>query len=448
MAQSELILPKMGESVAEATITSWLINEGDTVELEDGVLEIATDKVDSEVPSTAKGILLKQLYKVGDVVKVGEAVAIISTDGNNTDTSQVTEIVTEHTPREEVMAAISPEDIAAIPEIQKVTNDSITNSDKKDGKSFYSPLVKSIAKKENISSQELESISGTGKNNRLTKTDLLDHLQNRKTTSNSNIVAPIKKDVQTTPIQQVAKSISGADEIIEMDRMRKLIADNMIKSKQISAHVTSMLEVDVTNMVQWRNKVKDDFQKKQGYKITFTPLFVEAVAKALRDFPMINISIDGDKIIVKKDINIGIAVALPTGNLIVPVVKNADELNLIGLAKVTNDLAVKARNNKLSFEDIEGGTFTLTNIGTFGNAIGTPIINQPEVAIMSTGLVQKKPAVIETPQGDTIGIRHMMFLSMSYDHRVVDGMLGGSFLRRVGDYLENFDINRQLGNNY
>jgi 2-oxoglutarate dehydrogenase E2 component (dihydrolipoamide succinyltransferase) len=444
MAQVELILPKMGESVAEATITSWLANEGDQIELEDPILEIATDKVDSEVPSTAKGTLLKQLHKVGDVVKVGEALAIISTTERR---SIDQEKITKKPLQDAVSAGVEEATVEQIlPKkivehaIVKQTKDK-TPSDGDTEKIFYSPLVKSIALKENISPDELEKIPGTGKNNRLTKKDLLDYVETKGNSFESKSSSTIKSDSTS----KAAKSISGKDEIIEMDRMRKLIAQNMIKSKQISAHVTSMLEVDVTSMVLWRNKIKDDFAQKQGYKITFTPLFVEAVAKALRDFPMINISIEGDKITVKKDINVGIAVALPTGNLIVPVVKNADELNLIGLAKVTNDLAVKARNNKLIFEDIEGGTFTLTNIGTFGNAIGTPIINQPEVAIMSTGLVQKKPAVIETPQGDTIGIRHMMFLSMSYDHRVVDGMLGGSFLRKVGDYLENFDINRQLG---
>lgn len=428
----------MGESVAEATITSWLVNEGDTVDIEDPILEIATDKVDSEVPCTSKGVLLKQLYKVGDVVKVGEAVAIISTEGGETtveeDNNDLVSGELEKVPHE-IAEQVKELELP----VPIVKSDQEERHESK-GNKFYSPLVKSIAKKEGLSQDILGSISGTGKNGRLTKTDLLNYLSEEKETA----IDPAPTSSFDMGLK-AAKSVSGNDEIIEMDRMRKLIAENMLNSKKVSAHVTSMLEVDVTNMVLWRNRVKDEFQKKQGYKITFTPLFVEAVAKALRDFPMINISIDGDKIIVKKDINVGIAVALPTGNLIVPVVKNADELNLIGLAKVSNELALKARSNKLGFEDIEGGTFTLTNIGTFGNAIGTPIINQPEVAIMSTGLIQKKPAVIETPQGDTIGIRHMMFLSMSYDHRVVDGMLGGSFLRRVGDYLEKFDINRQIG---
>jgi 2-oxoglutarate dehydrogenase E2 component (dihydrolipoamide succinyltransferase) len=441
MAQIELILPKMGESVAEATITSWLVNEGDTVDVEDPVLEIATDKVDSEIPSTTKGVLQKHLFKVGDVVKIGEPIAIIVTEGHDAPVKEFTVSSDTKEPKDssKELETVLPEKTVAIstPKAPLV----VTKNEGEKSHMFYSPLVKSIAKKEGFSSSELGNILGTGKNNRLTKSDLLSYLDNKASAARGNDLSKTKVDSNV----KAAKSITGENEIIEMDRMRKLISENMLKSRQVSAHVTSMLEVDVTNMVLWRNKIKDDFLQKEGYKITFTPLFVEAVSKALRDFPMINISIDGDKIIVKKDINVGIAVALPSGNLIVPVVKNADQLNLIGLAKTINGLAIKARNNKLTFEDIEGGTFTLTNIGTFGNAIGTPIINQPEVAIMSTGVVQKKPAVIETPQGDTIGIRHMMFLSMSYDHRVVDGMLGGSFLRKVADYLENFDINRQLG---
>ena len=440
----------MGESVAEATVTSWLVNEGDRVELEDAVLEIATDKVDSEVPACASGILQKQLFQAGDVVKVGQAVAIIMTDSAESEQKVLDEELIEEAVEElpEENLATADDLLAPLSGAADVKKEH-WSPDMKYGSKFHSPLVKSIIKKEGILDREIDEIRGTGKNNRITKSDLLNYLTSRgekqvpaadENTLNSNIsyVEPLK---EKTP----AKSISGEDDIIAMDRMRKLIADNMLESKRISAHVTSMVEVDVTNLVMWRNKVKDEFYKKEGYKITFTPLFIEAVAKALRDFPMINISIDEDKIILKKDINVGIAVALPNGNLIVPVVKNADQLNLIGLAKATNQLAVKARENKLDFEDVAGGTFTLTNIGTFGNAIGTPIINQPEVAIMSTGLIQKKPAVIETTQGDTIGIRHMMFLSMSYDHRVVDGMLGGSFLRKVGDYMETFDINRLLG---
>lgn len=448
MAKFELILPKMGESVAEATITSWLISEGDQIESEDGILEIATDKVDSEVPSPVGGVLIKQLFNSGDVVKIGAVVAIIETDELE---SSVDDFKVEQS-----------EIVDNIPMPVEITEHrSVVLTDNKNAKSetnrFYSPLVKSIAKKENISTEELEQIIGTGKNNRLTKNDLLAYLNAKKTSQSNlqkfksednktilNTAEKIIIDTEIKPSNNAAKSISGEDEIIEMDRMRKLIAANMLKSKQISPHVTSVVEVDVTNIVLWRNKVKSEFELKEKSKLTFTPLFIEAIAKALRDFPMVNISIDGDKIIKKKAINIGMAVALPSGNLIVPVVKNADQLNLIGLTKRVNELSSKARVNKLSYEDIEGGTFTLTNIGTFGNAIGTPIINQPEAAIMAVGMIQKKPAVIETPQGDTIGIKHMMFLSMSYDHRVIDGMLGGSFLRRVADYLEKFDFNRQI----
>ncbi len=436
MAEIELLLPKMGESVAEATITSWLFEVGDSIEVEDSVVEIATDKVDSEVPSNTTGILVKKLYEVGDVAKVGSPIAIIKSD-SAPETSEL--ISTE----KEVVVKNDSSTITPITLPDRKTTSKGTDT------SFLSPLVKNIAKKENISQEELDLINGSGKNSRITKSDILNYITKREENTRSsadNKQDPVKNvsPAPNTPVESPAKSFSGESEIIEMDRMRKLISDNMLKSRQISAHVTSMVEVDVTNLVMWRNKVKDDFFKKEGVKLTFTPLFVEAVAKALRDFPMINISIDGHKIIVKKNINVGMAVALPSGNLIVPVVKNADQLNLIGLAKRVNDLAVKARNNKLDFSDISDGTFTITNIGTFGNAIGTPIINQPEVAIMSTGVIQKKPAVIETPQGDTIGIRQMMFLSMSYDHRVVDGMLGGSFLRRVADYLEKCDFNRQI----
>lgn len=443
MAKFELILPKMGESVAEATVTSWLIEEGGQIESEDCVLEIATDKVDSEVPSSVGGTLVKQLCKVGDVVKIGAVVAIIETD-------EIAETIIEDQELVSIVDSIPlPPEITA-PDPLKTVDNSAQNVENR----FYSPLVKNIAKQEKISAEELSKIAGTGKNNRVTKNDLLSYLANKtedqkKDQSTEKITERAKEekvlvDTVIKPSSNPAKSISGEDQIIEMDRMRKLISANMLKSKQISPHVTSVVEVDVTNIVLWRNKVKAEFEQKEKSKLTFTPIFIEAIAKALRDFPMVNISIDGDNIIVKKAINIGMAVALPSGNLIVPVVKNADQLNLIGLTKRVNELSSKARINKLAFADIEGGTFTLTNIGTFGNAIGTPIINQPEAAIMAVGMIQKKPAVIETPQGDTIGIRHMMFLSMSYDHRVVDGMLGGSFLRRVADYLEKFDFNRQI----
>ncbi len=436
MGKVEIILPKMGESVAEATVTSWLKEVGDLIEVEDALLEIATDKVDSEVPSTHKGVLVEKLCKVGDVVLVGAPVAVIEIEG---------EVTIEIKPSSQVQTLpINTEEIKTVKSLNTSLdlnreNDNIISSSR-----FYSPLVKKIAEKENISLQELNAIKGSGLNDRVTKNDILNYLQEgKKYSDNTN-----KKNEQLFEVAEVKSSsatvISGGDEIIEMDRVRKLIAKHMIHSKQIAPHVTSFVETDVTNLVKWRDKIKDDFAKKEGYKITFTPIFIEAIAKALRDFPMVNISIDGDKIIKKKNINIGVAVALPTGNLIVPVIKNADQLNMIGLSNQLNILSNKARKNKLSQEDVTGGTFTLTNAGTFGNIMGTPIINQPEVAILAVGVIQKKPAVIETPDGDVIAIRHKMFMSMSYDHRVVDGMLGGSFLKKVSDYLEAFDYNRNI----
>lgn len=430
MAKVELLLPKMGESVAEATVTTWLKNQGDHVELEECILEIATDKVDSEIPSTHEGLLVQKLCKEGDIIKVGEPFAIIETKDD------VSEPIVSIEKKDDVYSSkIQVEQI----ETEKVKFNSKVNLPKNsDTDRFYSPLVRSIALKENISLESLNKIVGTGRNERVTKSDIITFIANPAKNTDTQ--------VSPTPQQSVkpASSISGTSEIIEMDRMRKLIANHMVKSKQIAPHVTSMVEVDVTNMVLWRNKIKTIFQDKEGFKITFTPLFIEAVAKAIKEFPLINVSVEDDKIIVKKEINIGMAVALPSGNLIVPVVKNADQLNLIGVSKYATDLAYKARDNKLKPDDIQGGTFTITNVGTFGNVMGTPIINQPEVAILSVGIIKKKPAVIETPQGDAIAIRHMMYISMSYDHRVVDGMLGGSFLRKVGDYLENFDINRQI----
>ncbi len=436
MGKVEIILPKMGESVAEATVTSWLKEVGDLIEVEDALLEIATDKVDSEVPSTHKGVLVEKLCKVGDVVLVGAPVAVIEIEG---------EVTIEIKPSSQVQTLpINSEEIKTVKSLNTSLdlnreNDNIISSSR-----FYSPLVKKIAEKENISLQELNAIKGSGLNDRVTKNDILNYLQEgKKYSDNTN-----KKNEQLFEVAEVKSSsatvISGGDEIIEMDRVRKLIAKHMIHSKQIAPHVTSFVETDVTNLVKWRDKIKDDFAKKEGYKITFTPIFIEAIAKALRDFPMVNISIDGDKIIKKKNINIGVAVALPTGNLIVPVIKNADQLNMIGLSNQLNILSNKARKNKLSQQDVTGGTFTLTNAGTFGNIMGTPIINQPEVAILAVGVIQKKPAVIETPDGDVIAIRHKMFMSMSYDHRVVDGMLGGSFLKKVSDYLEAFDVNRDI----
>lgn len=437
MSQVELKMPKMGESVAEATIIKWLKNEGDRVEQDEPVLEIATDKVDSEVPSTAAGILVKHLFKEGDVVAVGAAIAIIGESVSDAPAK----VVAAPPAKAEPVATPKTE-----PSIAKPIQHSTTLTAASVGNRFYSPLVKTIAQQENISSAELDTIIGTGAEGRVTKKDALQFLQNRND-SNGKVAAtsapsPTTAPSQSQPAAKPAVSVDGDVEIIEMDRMRKLIADHMVMSKHTSPHVTSFVEADVTNMVMWRNKIKNDFEKREKEKITFTPLFIEAVVRAIKDFPMINCSLDGTRILVKKNINIGMATALPSGNLIVPVIKNADRMNLVGLTKSVNDLSNRARKNKLSPDEIQGGTFTLTNVGTFGNVMGTPIINQPQVAILATGAIRKKPAVIETEFGDTIGIRHMMFLSLSYDHRIVDGSLGGSFVRRVADYLEQFDINR------
>lgn len=439
MATFELIMPKMGESITEATILKWLKKEGDVIKLDEAVLEIATDKVDSEVPSPVGGVLQQLLYKEGDVVAVGKPVAILETDAS----AQTTAPVSKQQPVSEVKAA------PAVVK-QTVIQPSVTNTKPVSGDRFYSPLVLNIARQEGISMAELETLPGTGAEGRVTKKDILAYVQNR------SVAAPVVTLVQETPVVQVvqpkaeveavpvAKSYGGNVEIIEMDRMRKLIADNMVKSKQTSAHVTSFVEADVTNLVLWRNKMKKKFQDLYGENLTFTPMFIEAVVKALRDFPTVNASVDGNKIILKKDMNVGMAAALPTGNLIVPVIKNADMLNLVGLAKKVNDLAARARLGKLKPEEIEGGTYTVSNVGTFGNVMGTPVILQPQVAILATGAIKKKPVVIETEQGDTIGIRHMMFLSHSYDHRIIDGAVGGSFVRKVADYLEGFDVNREI----
>lgn len=450
MAQVELLLPKMGESVAEATIIKWLKKEGDKVEAEETVLEIATDKVDSEVPSTASGVISKILFKEGDVVQVGTAIALISTEAGADAAAPATP-----TPATTAVPTAAPVQAAVV--AQPVAVSDIPKNG--EGNKFYSPLVRNIAKAEGISIQELESISGTGLHGRVTKNDILNYIPNRNTSAQPSVAAPSTPAVSATPaatspvqsapaqtinIQAPNITINEGDEIIEMDRMRKLIADHMVMSKHVSPHVTSFVECDVTNLVLWRDRVKKEFEKREGEKITFTPIFIEAICKAIKEMPMINISISGQNIIKRKNINIGMATALPTGNLIVPVIKSADQLNLVGLTKQVNDLANRARQNKLKPEEIQGGTFTLTNVGTFGNVMGTPIINQPQVAIMATGAIRKKPAVIETPYGDTIGIRHMMFLSMSYDHRVVDGSLGGKFIRRVADILEEFDINRAI----
>lgn len=448
MAQVELIMPKMGESIMEATILRWVKNVGDRVEADETILEIATDKVDSEVPSPVSGVIKEILFKPDDVVPIGTPIAIIATEGGE----EVPASAPQQPKEKEAASPATKEaansngqpknpEPAPAPVLEFSTSDIPANSPS--GK-FYSPLVRNIARQEGISLQELEQIPGTGSNGRVTKKDILAYLQNRRQQPAAPQQKPQTPSMPPADAQRPAVSVSGKTEIVEMDRMRKLIAEHMVMSKRTSPHVTSFVEVDVTNIVNWRNKVKADFQKKYGEKITFTPVFIEAVAKAIRDFPMINISVDGDKIIVKKDVNIGMAAALPSGNLIVPVIKGADQLNLVGLTRTVNDLANRARQNKLKPEEIQDGTFTLTNVGTFGNVMGTPIINQPQVAILATGAIRKKPAVVETEYGDLIAVRHLMFLSLSYDHRVVDGFLGGSFLRRVGDYLEAFDPDRSI----
>ncbi len=433
MAQVELIMPKMGESVAEATIIKWLKKEGDKIAADETVLEIATDKVDSEIPSTAEGTLIKRLFNEGDVVQVGKAIAIISTDAN-----AVVETTEVKTP-----AAAQPIKVEKELTTTAVTENVPLEKNSSSGK-FFSPLVRNIAKEEGIAMAELESISGTGSNGRVTKNDILAYIPNKgKQTVAVTETKPHVVANTVAPVNKPAISVGAGDEIIEMDRMRKIIADHMVMSKHTSPHVTSFVEADVTNIVKWREKIKGNFEKREGEKLTFTPIFIEALVKAIKDFPMINISLDGTKIIKRKNINIGMAAALPSGNLIVPVIKNADTLNLAGITKQVNDLANRARAGKLSPDEISGGTYTLTNVGSFGNVMGTPIINQPQVAIMAVGAIKKKPAVIETPQGDLIGIRHFMYLSHSYDHRVVDGSLGGQFVRRVADYLEQWDINRE-----
>jgi 2-oxoglutarate dehydrogenase E2 component (dihydrolipoamide succinyltransferase) len=439
MALVEILMPKMGESIVEATILSWLKKPGDKIELEESLLEVATDKVDTEIPSTHAGVLKEILAKEGELIKVGSAIAVIESTVEEKSAS----IVDDLPP----VVTTTPVKSAAM-QTNGVEHDSLQdNVDFKSSNRFYSPLVKNIAKEENISVAELETIPGSGAEGRLTKKDILDFVQHRKLGATVQAVQKAKtpSTLASGPsLQQAPTSISGGDEIIEMDRMRKMIAERMVDSKRIAPHVTSFVEADVTNIVFWRNKVKNDFQKREGDALTFTPIFVEAVAMAIRDYPMVNIQVDGDRIIKKKDINVGIAVALPTGNLIVPVIRNADQLNLSGLAKIVNDLVKRARNNKLKADDLAGGTFTISNVGTFGNVMGTPIIMQPQVGIIAIGAIQKKPAVIETPYGDAIAIRHKMFLSHSYDHRVVDGALGGSLVRRVADYLEKFDINRSI----
>ena len=432
MAEVQLIMPKMGESIMEATILSWLKKPGDKIEQDESVLEVATDKVDTEVPSTYAGVLKEILAKEGDVVKVGAPIAVITSDVE----IGATPIKVE--PKSDVKTASPVAAVAHSSNGNGAVHATVQNF--KNTSRFYSPLVKNIAKEENIAVAELESIPGSGSEGRVTKKDILAYVQNRKL--GQSISVGSNRMNGGAPL--VPASISAGDEIMEMDRMRKMIAERMIDSKRVSAHVTSFVEADVTNIVHWRNKNKHEFQRRENGALTFTPIFIEAIVMAIKDYPMINIQVDGSRIIKKKDINIGMAVALPSGNLIVPVIHRADQYNLTGLAKIVNDIATRARDGKLKPDELAGGTFTVSNVGSFGNVMGTPIIMQPQVAIIAVGAVQKKPAVVETPYGDAIAIRHKMFLSHSYDHRVVDGALGGSVVRRVADYLEKFDITRTI----
>lgn len=448
MAKKELKLPKMGESVAEATITSWLKEVGDTIEADEAVLEIATDKVDSEVPSEYDGVLVEKLFDIDDVVKVGEVVAIIEVEGEE-DSSDDTE-------GDSVAESEEIEEAASVVEdsVKQAENVAGTKADYSDSSRFYSPLVKNIAEKENVSFDELEAIQGTGMDERVTKDDILAYVKNKKEGKTSSQQSKSKtaseektagtKKTQPVPNVSTPVNINAEDEVIEMSRMGKLISSHMIASTQTSAHVQSFIEVDVTDVWNWRNKYKNEFQKREGEKLTFTPIFMEVVAKTIKDFPKINISVDGDKIVMKKHINLGMAAALPDGNLIVPVIRYADQLNLLGMAKKVNDLAGRARKGKLKPDETQGGTYTVTNVGTFGSVMGTPIINQPQVGILALGAIRKVPAVIETPEGDFIGIRYKMFLSHSYDHRVVNGALGGQFIQRMKEYIENFDTERSI----
>ncbi|MEE9407980.1 MAG: dihydrolipoamide acetyltransferase family protein [Polaribacter sp.] len=442
MARFELKLPKMGESVAEATITSWLKEVGDTIELDEAIVEIATDKVDSEVPSEVEGTLIEILFQKDDVVAVGATIAVIETEGGE---------VAVAAP---VKAEVKIIDNSTISEVTKTIEKAAEViatpiSKTSDSGKFYSPLVRNIAQTEGVSMQELETIVGAGKDGRVTKEDILTYIKNRSTlTQSAPVVAAVKveapKQVEKATPKAAPVSVNGGDEIVEMSRMGKLVAKHMVNSTQTSAHVQSFIEIDVTNIVKWRAKVKDAFLKREGEKLTFTPILMHAVASTIKKYPMINIAIDGDNIIKKKNINLGMAAALPDGNLIVPVIKNADQLNLVGMTKAVNDLAVRARNNALKPDDIQGGTYTVTNVGSFGSVMGTPIINQPQVAILALGAIRKMPAVIETPDGDFIGIRQKMFVSHSYDHRVVNGALGGMFIKSLKETLEAWDVNQDF----
>lgn len=449
MSEFKIQMPKLGESVQEATITKWFVKEGDRIEEDEPLFEVATDKVDSEIPSPVEGVVKKINFEVNSLVPVGEIVAVISLEDGEDDAS-----------KDEAKSTPEPEKTTSKPERVETSEPKIENKPEPlqveqvqtvhETKSsrFYSPLVLSIANSENVSMAELETLSGSGLNGRVQKKDILEYVESRKkgttTPQVSSKIQEMAKPAAVSAPPKVSLSIGATDQIIEMDRVRKLIADHMVMSKQVSPHVTSVVEADVTNLVLWRNRVKDDFAAKYGEKITYMPVFTEAVARAITEFPLLNSSVDGQKIIIHKDVNIAIAVAKPDGNLVVPVIKNAEQKNLVGLTKNLNLLAEAARKNKLTVEDYQGGTFTITNFGSFRNLIGTPIINQPQVAILATGSIEKKPAVMETPTGDAIVVRHKMFLSLSYDHRIIDGAVGGAFLRRIADILEEFNINREV----
>ncbi|PQJ78933.1 dihydrolipoamide acetyltransferase family protein [Polaribacter porphyrae] len=449
MARFELKLPKMGESVAEATITSWLKEVGDTIELDEAVVEIATDKVDSEVPSEVEGTLVEILFEKDAIVAVGDTIAVIETEGEDSSSTNISSTVEKSSIEESQLKEVEKTIEKAI----EVKNIPITKTS--DSGRFYSPLVRNIAETEGVSMEELETITGTGKEGRVTKNDILGYLENRGSSSKVNapvIANEVKQSQKTDTPKQESKpapkaapvSVNGGDEIIEMSRMGKLIAKHMVASVQTSAHVQSFIEIDVTNIVKWRSKVKDAFFKREGEKLTFTPILMQAVASTIKKYPLINIMVDGDNIIKKKNINLGMAAALPDGNLIVPVIKNADQLNLVGMTKSVNDLATRARNNALKPDEIQDGTYTVTNVGSFGSVMGTPIINQPQVAILALGAIRKVPAVIETPEGDFIGIRQKMFVSHSYDHRVVNGALGGMFIKTLKETLEAWDVNQDF----
>lgn len=444
MSEFKVQMPKLGESVQEATITKWFVKEGDKIEEDGAMFEVATEKVDSEIPSPVDGVISKIFYKENDLVAVGEIVAIIQVEGEDEATAGEADASQKSNVSQEEKRPQEPEKATAS-ESSEMQADSAkeAGAGRKTGR-FYSPLVMNMAKEENISFDELENIPGSGENGRVQKKDILQYLEAKK---QGKTVVPAGKETtakDTLKKQATGAVASAAGEVIEMDRVRKIIAERMVESKRISAHVTSVVEADVTNLVLWRNRIKEGFLKKYGEKITYMPVFTEAVAQALAEFPLVNASVDGDRIILHQNINIGIAVAKPDGNLVVPVIREAEQKNLVGLTKTLNRLADSARKNKLGMDDFQGGTFSITNFGTFRNIIGTPIIHQPQVAILATGNIEKKPAVLETPAGDVIAIRHKMFLSLTYDHRIIDGALGGAFLRRIADILEEFDVNRAI----